>query len=83
HNPHTQHADTTPLFTLPISYPAFVPFPCKYDNKCGIKETKARTLSRKCLRIWRFWKQTQNHFPENVAQNGVSNYKVGKIFPSL
>ncbi|WP_220473299.1 hypothetical protein, partial [Gardnerella vaginalis] len=36
-------------------------------NKCGIKETKARTLSRKCLRIWRFWKQTQNHFPENVA----------------
>ncbi|MFU0540553.1 hypothetical protein, partial [Gardnerella vaginalis] len=40
--------------------PAFVYVFGNFGNKCGIKETKAGTLARVCLRIWQFWKQMRD-----------------------
>ncbi|WP_220473291.1 hypothetical protein, partial [Gardnerella vaginalis] len=56
-------------------YPAFVPFFSKYDNKCGQKETKARTFSRDCLRIWRFWKQTRDKRNKRMQKYTNANKK--------
>ncbi|MFU0553810.1 hypothetical protein, partial [Gardnerella vaginalis] len=45
-----------------------------FGNKRGIKETKTRTFSRDCLRIWRFWEQTRD-------KNKQTQKRLGELTP--